>query len=237
MVLQCIRFLAQHYQLHEKDREYRQRETDKRSRAPAAVMFDSELQTTDSVDVESAANKSCDDQESNSSRMTVEAGSVDDIQGPCSSSLCGISENTVNGIVSMCGSDSVVPVSSVASVICSADDTSITQCSSENGDIIADKVTLRNNGTDDMIEDSNNASTQFDTGIVDITAGTSDAVASCHTTSDIGTNLSDLVTQHNKNIGDTQCNKWPVDMEETVAHCSNDAENGLSLIMSNYANI
>jgi len=248
VILQCIRFLTQHYQLHEKDRQYRQHQADKQSRAPAGVGDDSELQTNDSVSVHSADSNSCEDQHSISCSVTpdvtVEAGSrasVSDITESSSGAVCGISENTVSDIASNADRcDGVMPLSSVVSVVRSTADTCITQCSNENGVIIADtsdKVMPCSHETGIMSDNIINTSTRLSNGTVDIAADTSHAVTKSDTgTGDITADTGDLVTHWSSDIRD-----MTADTRNTATQCNHVTTavlvNDVSLLMNNNVDI
>jgi len=247
VILQCIRFLTQHYQLHEKDRQYRQHQADKQSRATAGVSDDSELQqTNDSVSVHSADSNSCEDQHSISCSVTpdvtVEAGSrasVSDITESSSGAVCGISENTVSDIASNADRcDGIMPLSSVVSLIRSTANTCITHCSNENGVIIADtsdKVMPCSNETGIMSDDIINTSTRLNNGTVDMAAD--HAVTKSDTgTGDITADTGDLVRHWSSDIRD-----MTADTRSTATQCNHVTAavlvTDVSLLMNNNVDI
>jgi len=260
VILQCIRFLTQHYQLHEKDRQYRQRQADSQPSTSAPVICDSQVQSSGSDSVHSAENKSFEDRHSKgSSNMTpdvmVKTGNeaiVDDVPHLLSGDLCGILENTVSNIDSVSNSDICeceVPVNGVVSVTGSTADTSITQCNSENGDVNADRITLCNNGTGVVIDDTDNTSAHLSSRNVNINAeriplcnsdiddlnddtsntavkfvsGTVDIAAETSDTHTVCHNtadvISDSVSQHNNNISDMIVNASTKDTQCNVDIC------------------
>ena len=213
MILQCIRFLTQHFHLHEKDHKYcqmvQQLQTNKQSTTADALGQDS-VMTGDVVDMNTAGDKLSQDPGVNMCDTAVLLSSVTSdgvtVKADVSDSdtVCGLSEDTVSSDAALSDRDTC--------------DTAVTMSVST---LPANHSSQCTNGTDDIAANTCDIVTPVNNDTGNVSADSGDPVTQCNhdTADDISADICDIVTAFHY-----EDDNIAADADDTIVQPDNDID-------------